>query len=73
MTAPHHLRAVRLANGMTLRRLSELTDIDAAHLSRVERGQKSLSVESLHRVAVALRLLDLARMLEPYASSGSPR
>ncbi len=59
-------RAVRKAKGIGLRELARRSGIDAAHLSRVERGEATLSVETLSRVARALDLKDLARLLEPY-------
>ncbi len=62
------LRAVRMAHGMTLRTVAERSGIDPGHLSKVERGQKQLSIESLHRLAVVLELSELAKLLAPYVS-----
>lgn len=61
-------RAVRKAQGIGLRELSRRSGVDAAHLSRVERGEAGLSVETLGRVARALDLKDLVCLLEPYIS-----
>ncbi len=63
---PNPLRAIRLAKGKSLRWLSLATDVDIAHLSRVERGEKSLSLASLHRVAAALELHELDSLLSPW-------
>ncbi|MGC2374262.1 MAG: helix-turn-helix transcriptional regulator [Solirubrobacteraceae bacterium] len=60
------LRAVREARGFGLRRVAEKAGIDPAHLSRVERGQAGLSVESLQRLAQVLGLRELDRLLSPY-------
>lgn len=60
------LRAVRLAQGKTLRGTAAKAHIDPGFLSKVERGQKQLSVDALHRLAVVLELRDLARLLEPH-------
>lgn len=60
------LRAVRRAHGLTLRATATRAGIDPGYLSKVERGQKGLSVNSLHRLAVVLELRDLARLLEPH-------
>lgn len=60
------LRAVREARGLGLKHTAGLAQIDPAHLSRVERGEKALSVEALHRLAVVLGLEELARLLRPY-------
>ena len=57
------LRAVREAKGLTLTEVARQAKIDPAHLSRVERGRRGLSVESLARVAKVLELRDLERLL----------
>jgi transcriptional regulator with XRE-family HTH domain len=41
--------------------------MDPGQLSRVERGQMSLSIKALARLARVLSLRDLYRMLKPYA------
>jgi transcriptional regulator with XRE-family HTH domain len=60
------LRTVRKAQGLTLRQVSRLAELDPAHLSRVERGHESLSIDALYRVAKVLKLDELARLLEQY-------
>jgi len=61
------LRTVRQAQGLGLREAAKAAGIDAAHLSRVERGDSSLSVRALARLARVLALKELARLLAPYA------
>ena len=61
------LREVRIAQGRGLKEVARLADIDPAHLSRVERGEARLSIESLARLARVLELRELARLLAPYA------
>lgn len=56
------IRALRRARKLTLARLSETTGLDKGFLSRLERGEKSPSVGTLHTVAAALRA-PLARLL----------
>ena len=63
------IRQVRVAQGISLRRLAYLAQVDPAHLSRVERGRASLSVDSLYRIASILGLKDLVRLLRPYVRS----
>ena len=63
------LRAVRVAQGLTLREAAHRARIDPAHLSRVERGEKQLSVDALARLAAVLGLRDLSRLLAPYAEA----
>lgn len=65
---PPPLRAVRRAKGLTLRTVAQRSGIDPGHLSKVERGEKQLSIESLHRLAVVLELSELATLLDPYVS-----
>ena len=55
-----------LSRGKSLRETARLAGIDPAHLSRVERGQRNLSVEALARVAGVLGLTELATLLAPY-------
>ena len=62
-------RAVRRAKGRKLRHTAVAAGIDPAHLSRVERGEKQLSVDAMHRLAKVLELNELADMLEPYITS----
>lgn len=62
------LRAVRVARGLTLRTVAQRSGIDPGHLSKVERGEKQLSVESLYRLAVVLELRELSQLLKPYIS-----
>ena len=62
------LRAVRVAHGMSLRQAALAARIDPAHLSKVERGERQLSLESLHRLAGVLELRELQRLLRPYVT-----
>lgn len=71
LTAPP-LRAVREAQGLGLREAAERAGLDPAHLSRVERGRASLSVNSLVRLARVLELKDLAKLLSQYERQGEP-
>lgn len=48
------LRVARLARGLSLRALEREVRISRSHLSRVERGQGSLSVPAALRLAKAL-------------------
>ncbi|WP_406225350.1 helix-turn-helix domain-containing protein [Streptomyces anulatus] len=63
------LRAVRVERGMTLRHTAQCSGIDPGYLSKVERGQKQLSIDSLYRLAVVLELGELADLLKPYLHS----
>ena len=64
--ANHHLREVREAHDLSLRETARRARIDPALLSRFERGQSGLSIDSLHALARVLGLRDLARQLAPY-------
>ncbi len=65
------LRAVREARGLTLRAAARSSRIDPGHLSKVERGEKQLSIEALYRIAAVLDLQDLCALLKPYVQNKS--
>ena len=52
------VRELRLRRRLTLDQLAEQTGLSKGHLSRFERGEKSLSVAALMRVAFALGTSD---------------
>jgi transcriptional regulator with XRE-family HTH domain len=56
---------------MTLDRLAEMTGVSKGHLSRFERGQKSLSLAMLMRLADALRSSVAELLGEPVAAGTS--
>lgn len=60
------LRAVRQAKGISLRTAAARAGIDPGHLSKVERGEKLLGLDALHRLAVVLELREFAEMLSLY-------
>lgn len=66
LRSPSPLRAVRTARGLGLRTVAARAGIDPGHLSKVERGEKQLSIEALYRLAVVLDLRELAGFLKPY-------
>jgi transcriptional regulator with XRE-family HTH domain len=61
------LRVLRKARGLSQERLSEKAAVSARFIGEVERGQTSISVDSLYRLSVALRfpLARLAQVREP--------
>lgn len=59
------LRVAREAKGLSLRATAQLSGIDPGHLSKVERGEKQLSIEALYRLAVVVDLDELAAQLKP--------
>jgi transcriptional regulator with XRE-family HTH domain len=50
------LRALRKERGLTQERLGELAGLSGKFIGEVERGQKSISIDSLHGLALALRI-----------------
>ncbi len=66
------LRAVRQAQGLSLRDVAVRARIDVGALSRIERGQARLSLEHLARLAKVLGLRDLTRLLEPFVRRDAP-
>jgi transcriptional regulator with XRE-family HTH domain len=51
---------------LSLRAVAERAKIDPGHLSKVERGEKQASLDTLYRLAVVLELRELAQMLALY-------
>lgn len=72
-SSPPPLRAVRIAHGLSLRETAQRAGIDPAHLSRVERGERQLSVEALARLAEVLGLTELVKLLAPYREGSRSR
>lgn len=64
---PPPLRAVREARGLGLRTVAARAGIDAAQLSRIERGLEGVSLDTLSRLAKVLGLRELEKLLGPYA------
>ena len=56
----------REAQNLSLREAARRSGIDAAQLSRVERGESGLSISSLYALARVLGLRELTRLLAPY-------
>lgn len=48
------LRALREAQGLTVRELAEKCGIIHSHVVRVENGKYNVSIDTLHRIASAL-------------------
>jgi transcriptional regulator with XRE-family HTH domain len=48
------LRAVRKQRGLSQQKLGELSGLSGKFIGEVERGEKSISIDSLHAIAVAL-------------------
>jgi transcriptional regulator with XRE-family HTH domain len=71
LVAPPPLRLVRIAQGLSLREVARRADLDPAHLSRVERGERQLSIDALARLAQVLDLTELSRLLQPYQGQRS--
>ena len=61
------LRAQRRSRRLSLQQAATLAEIDIGHLSRVERGEASLSVAALARLAKVIGLTALEQDLELYA------
>jgi transcriptional regulator with XRE-family HTH domain len=50
------LRALRKERGLTQEKLGELSGLSAGFIGEVERGSKSISIDSLYALSVALHL-----------------
>lgn len=49
-----NMRRLREAHGMSQETLADLADIHRVNISKIERGQHSLSLDNLHWIAKAL-------------------
>jgi transcriptional regulator with XRE-family HTH domain len=61
--APTRLREVRLAQGKTLRGTARRAGVDPSHLSRIERGATSPSLETLVAICKELGLRNVVEAL----------
>lgn len=52
--AQNQIKQLRLARGMTVDVLADLTGISQPHLSRIENGKRGLSVENAEKIAMVL-------------------
>jgi transcriptional regulator with XRE-family HTH domain len=52
--------------GLTLKALARAAHFDPGHLSRLERGEATLTVDHLYRLASVLEIKELTRLLRPY-------
>ena len=64
------LRALRKQRGLSQERLGERASLSGKFIGEVERGEKSISLDSLYRVSVALEipLRDLTDVRERHAA-----
>ena len=58
------IRKKREEKGMLLRQLSAMIDVDAAILSKVERGERKARREQVEKIAKALELNEKELMIE---------
>ena len=68
---PSPIRALREAQGLSLRELARRADVDHAQLGRIERGEAVGSIATLRKLAKALGMTDFADTLALY--DGEPR
>jgi helix-turn-helix protein len=62
------LHGVRITRGLSLREAARRAGIDPGHLSKFERGEARLGIDSLYRLARALGADEMARALKPYTN-----
>jgi transcriptional regulator with XRE-family HTH domain len=63
------LRSIREARGQLLADTAIRAGITEGGLSRIERGERLPSLPVLYRLAVVLGLVELERLLRPYAAA----
>jgi len=50
------LRALREAHGLSLLEFAKLIDMSSSHLSLIEHGRRSLTIERLHKICEQLHV-----------------
>ncbi|MFD1903738.1 helix-turn-helix domain-containing protein [Paenibacillus rhizoplanae] len=50
------IRYLRKSANLTQEQLSELLDIDRSYIGKIERGEVNVSLDTLERIAVALKV-----------------
>ena len=64
MRFARHLRAQRLEKGISQEQLADLAGLHRTYVGSVERAERNISVDSMERLAGALRL-DISSLLLP--------
>jgi transcriptional regulator with XRE-family HTH domain len=59
-----NLRAWRAVRGLSQQQVAEHADLSRVYISQVERGLKSISVDTMERIAFVLSI-DIAELLAP--------
>jgi transcriptional regulator with XRE-family HTH domain len=59
-----HLRTQRLERGLSQEDLADLAGLHRTYIGSVERAERNISVDSMERLAAALRL-DITDLLAP--------
>ena len=60
----HRLRAQRLERGLSQEELADLAGLHRTYIGSVERAERNISIDSMERLAMALKL-DVSELLAP--------
>ncbi|MGM7685161.1 helix-turn-helix transcriptional regulator [Cytobacillus sp. Hm23] len=52
----NRIREIRNENGLTLKELSDLLYISVSALSKIERGERKLTIEMAHEIALVFEI-----------------
>lgn len=50
------IKIIRTSQNLSQERLAELADLDRTYISSIERGQRNVSIEVIHRLSIALNV-----------------
>lgn len=66
------IRALRAAKGLSQEKLGELADLNSNYIGQIERGEKSISVYTLKKLAngLSLSLEELFAKIDPASHTG---
>jgi transcriptional regulator with XRE-family HTH domain len=62
-------RTIRRTKGLNLETVADAANIDAGHLSRIERGLAHPTIPVAYRLAKALGLAPLTKALSPFVEA----
>jgi transcriptional regulator with XRE-family HTH domain len=63
-TVAKNVRALRIGRGMRQSDIAELTDLPRTYISHLEKGEVNVTVETIERIALALKVNPLVLLIE---------
>lgn len=64
------VRAIRKGQGLSQEQLAHLADLDRSYMGGIERGERNVSLDNIHRIARALGTTPAAFFPQPESGAG---